>query len=78
MNEIRPLPPGNWKCATFAPHECDGQLVGVLGACPVCEAGAAAEAAARDADRARIKALCDTPEFRRAAAAEHAWESRVS
>lgn len=86
--ELRPLgdrplndnyqPPRAWTCQTYAAHECAGTVVGFVGAYPVCSTGAPAEVAAQRADRERIAALMDTPEFRAAAAAEMAWEARVS
>lgn len=67
-----------WTCQTFAPHTCTGEVIGFVGAYPVCAAGAPAEIEARRVDAERIEAFENTPEARAAAAAEHAWESRVS
>jgi hypothetical protein len=83
---VRPLPARNenyapprpWRCVTHEAHGCAGDVVGAVGAIPVCEAGAAAEIAAQRADRARIEALLDTPEMRAEIAAEMAWEARHS
>jgi hypothetical protein len=70
-------PPRPWTCATHEKHDCDGRAIGALGAVPVCAAGATAEAAARDADQARIAAWLATPEGRRAVALESAAERRI-
>jgi hypothetical protein len=85
--EIRPLspmntnydPPRPWICqADITGPICQGAVVGAVGATPVCEACAPDLIAYRDAERARIMALMDTPAMRREAAREQAWEARVS
>jgi hypothetical protein len=74
-----PLP---WTCQTDAPHECSGPVIGAVGAYPVCQAGAAAEIAVRDARDAETRAWMESPEGRRViareSAAERRWERRVS
>ena len=70
-------PPQPWRCATYAAHVCDGQVIGALGAYPVCAAGAAAEQVARDADQVRISAWMNSPEGRREIAREQATEHRI-
>lgn len=67
-----------WTCQTHAEHDCTGTVVGKVGAYPVCQPGAAAEIAQREADAARIAALMATPEMQREIARELAWEARVS
>lgn len=79
---IRPLSPLNenyqpgrsWLCATFAPHECLGTVVGAVGAYPVCANGAVAEEAAREADQARRDAWLNSPEGQRVLRQEAAME----
>jgi hypothetical protein len=69
--DVRPLPalndnydpPRPWVCATHAAHECDGKVVGALGAYPVCLEGAVAERAARRAEAERRARLMADPEF---------------
>lgn len=61
-DELHPLPPLNdnyappqpWRCVTHAAHECTGDVVGALGAVPVCEPGRVAEIAVHTADRLLI------------------------
>jgi hypothetical protein len=63
-------PPRPWRCLTHQAHECDGTVIGALGALPVCAAGAVVELAAQATDRARADAWADSPEGRRVLAAE--------
>lgn len=82
MSAVRPLPalnsnydpPQPWICVSHTPHDCAGPVIGALGATPVCAAGAVAEEAAREADRARVAAWAASPEGRRAIAQEAAIE----
>jgi hypothetical protein len=48
-------PPRPWTCTTFAKHDCDGVVVGVVSPLPVCAAGAEAEIAARIRDAERVE-----------------------
>jgi hypothetical protein len=78
LEPISPLntnydPPRPWTCMTHAAHECTGTIVGKVGAYPVCQAGAAAELAARAADTERIQALLADPEMQ----ARLAEEARI-
>ena len=79
LTELPPLnasydPPRPWRCITQEPHDCDGQVIGSLGAIPVCAAGAVVEEAARIRDRARQDAWAASPEGRRMIAEEAAIE----
>jgi hypothetical protein len=71
-------PPRPWRCCVDEPHECDGVVVGALGATPTCAAGEPAwREAARRRDE-RLRAWAESPEGRREAAWEMACERRVS
>ena len=70
-------PPQPWRCVTYETHVCSGVVVGEVGV-PVCAAGAVAEGAAQDADRAYWSAWADSPAGRAEGAAERRLESRVS
>jgi len=84
--DVRPLsplnanydPPRPWICATHAAHECDGKVVGALGAYPVCLEGAVAERAARVAEEQRRAELLADPAIQRQIAWEIAMEARHS
>lgn len=70
-------PPQPWRCISHERHECDGQVIGQVGV-PVCAAAAELEQARQDEDAARWAAWGDSPAGRAEAAAEQAWEARVS
>lgn len=62
-----------WTCQVRGQHECDGVIVGALGAYPTCAAGVPVELAAREAERVRIAELMARPDMQRAIA----WEQRM-
>jgi hypothetical protein len=70
-------PPQPWKCITSATHDCDGPVIGKVGAYPVCANGATAEIARRNADDARLARLYADPEFQRLLAQEARIERRL-
>lgn len=78
LPEINPNTGAPWRCVTPANHECDGVIVGALGAYPVCAAGAVAEQAARDAHDARMVAWRRSPEGRRTLRAEAALNRHMA
>lgn len=71
-------PPRPWTCITSEAHTCSGDVVGAVGAYPVCPAGATAEIAAQVVERARLAAWLETPEAIAEARREREWEGRVS
>lgn len=66
-------PPRPWRCATQATHDCDGEVVGAVGAYPVCCRGAEAEQLARAEQAERMNRLLADPAFQ----ARIAEESRI-
>jgi len=57
-------PPRPWRCCTTAAHECTGQVVGSMGALPVCAPAAEAEHTARDEGARRLAFLAASPPVR--------------
>jgi hypothetical protein len=83
LRELPPLntnysPPRPWVCCAHVAHECAGPVVGALGATPVCAAAVAPWLAEQAADHERWERYAASPKGRAEAAAERAWESRVS
>jgi len=90
QNALRPLPllndnytpPRPWTCQTPAEHNCHGEIVGAIGAYPVCRNGMAAERDRLEAEQARQNALLADPAFRaqieREARIEAAFERRFA
>ena len=70
-------PPRLWRCATHTLHDCDQQVVGKVGAYPVCRQGAEAEQGARAEDAGRIARLLADPEFQTAIRHEAAIEQAI-
>lgn len=86
MAEVRALsalntnydPPQPWRCVTHEAHDCDGKVIGAVGAVPVCNTGAAAEITAQVADRLRREALLSDPAVQEAMRWEQRMEARYS
>lgn len=62
-----------WTCQVQGSHECDGVIVGAIGAYPTCAAGYPVEVAARAVERERVAELMARPDMQRAIA----WELRM-
>lgn len=70
-------PPQPWRCATRAAHDCDDDVVGAVGAYPVCCRGAEAEQLARAEQAERMRRLLADPEFQATLAREAEVEMRI-
>jgi hypothetical protein len=67
-----------WTCQAHGSHVCSGQVIGAIGATPVCRHGALVEQQARAEHRKMVAEFSRTPAARRAAAHERRVEARWS
>lgn len=83
--KLRPLPAMNdnytpareWACVTREEHDCQGPVIGALGAVPVCANGEVAERDAWVRHQAHLNTLYNDPKFLAAIEAEGRMERRI-